>query len=269
MSKSKKQALISQVQETPELVVNVKNEIWTNSLIISEKLDKRHDHVIRDIEEFIEKTASTSHSPNLGAGVNTPIFIKTTYKAEEGGREYPMYLISEKGVMKLIFRYRGDKAEELQDAMIDAFAKMRAEIAEMKAKRAAELATISANKANPIWLPARVNSISDFHILADVIKNELIPLAKLQKSSNPDKLYQVYMKMIKAAARVKDIKNRDLLSFEQLNLISYLEITAAARISELVKAGIYYKNIYLKVKQLIEKIANSKFNNQPFEQSVF
>ena len=145
---------------------------------------------------------------------------------------------------------------------------MESEIAEAKAKRAAELATIKANKANPAWLPARVNSISDFHNLADVIKNELIPLAKLQGSNNPDKLYQVYLKMIKTAAGVKEVKDRDLLSFEQLNLISYLETAAATLISDFVKSGMYYKDIYLKVKKLIEDIAKRKINNQPAELTV-
>ena len=263
MKKTTENAIVKQVQATPALVENVNKQALTTSLKIAEVFEKDHKHVLDAIRA---RVAEISADPPVD-GYN-PIFIASTYIHEQNKQEYPMYLLNRDAFTDTVMNLNTAKARAFKRQFIAAFNKMESEIAEAKAKRAAELATIKANKSNPAWLPARVNSISDFHNLADVIKNELIPLAKLQGSNNPDKLYQVYLKMIKTAARVKDIKDRDLLSFEQLNLISYLEITAAARISELVKSGMYYRGIYQEVKKLIEDIAKRKIDNQPAELTV-
>ena len=195
MSKSQKNALISQVQATPALVENVNNQALTDTKAVAYVFGKELRNVNRDVRELkskIEGVCSNLSTPP--AAENSYLFQETTYVNEQNHQEYPMYILNKNSLMLLISGYQSDKALQFRMAFINAFAKMESEIAEAKAKRAAELATIKANKANPIWLPARVNSISDFHNLADVIKNELIPLAKLQGSNNPDKLYQVYLR---------------------------------------------------------------------------
>lgn len=268
MKKTTENAIVKQVQAMPALVENVNKQALTTSLKVAEGFAKRHDNVIRDIKNLIATNEETATESNPLKFEGVKHFVESSY-IDAKGESRPMYIITFTGFLMLTKSYRDPLATEIYLQFIDTFTKMQAEIAELKARRAAELATIKANKANPIWLPARVNSISGFHNLADVIKNELIPLAKLQKSSSPDKLYKVYAKMIKAAARVKDIKDRDLLSFDQLNLISYLETTSAALVSDFVKSGMYYKDIYLKVKKLIEDIAKRKINNQPAELTLF
>lgn len=64
---------------------------------VAEATGKRHDHVIRDIKDLIEKGAIdciTDHTPNLGADNEEPFCIEGSYIAGTG-KAYPEYLLNE------------------------------------------------------------------------------------------------------------------------------------------------------------------------------
>lgn len=104
-----------------QLVFFESNQALTTSLIVAEHFEKRHDHVIRDIEAIIEQMASERQTPKSG---NAQMFIKTTYQAETGGRKYPMYLMNRDGFALLAMGFTGAKAFQFKLAFLDAFNKM-------------------------------------------------------------------------------------------------------------------------------------------------
>ncbi|WP_106460154.1 Rha family transcriptional regulator [Anaerococcus sp. Marseille-P3915] len=80
-------------------LVQVKNDkdygLITTSRIVAEGLDKRHDHVLRDLERILE-------TPNVGS-----LIIPTTYKVKGQKREYKEYLLTKDGFTLYMFNIQG------------------------------------------------------------------------------------------------------------------------------------------------------------------
>lgn len=110
-----------------KLVVIENNQPVTDSRTVADKFEKRHDHVVRDIETIIKQMASVSQSPKLGSAM----FVKTTYQAENGGRNYPMYLMNRDGFSLLAMGFTGKKALQFKLKFIDEFNKMEAKLKEL------------------------------------------------------------------------------------------------------------------------------------------
>ncbi|WP_159649132.1 Rha family transcriptional regulator [Erysipelothrix aquatica] len=98
-----------------ELVILQDNRAITTSLMISEVFGKRHDNVLKDIEDLATQ--------NLGA---KNLFHESTY--ENRGKEYPMYLMNRDGFTLLAMGYTGKKALKFKLQYIDAFNKMEESI---------------------------------------------------------------------------------------------------------------------------------------------
>lgn len=86
------------------------NQPVTTSKKIAEVFEKRHDHVLRDIESL------AGGIPNFGE-----TFQKTTYIHEQNGQEYPMYYITRDGFSLLAMGFTGQKALEWKVKYIEAF----------------------------------------------------------------------------------------------------------------------------------------------------
>jgi len=73
-------------------------EEFISSRQIAEATEKRHDHVLRDIQILIEKKAIDliiNQDPNLGFDIqNEPICFESSYQAGTG-KSYPEYLLNE------------------------------------------------------------------------------------------------------------------------------------------------------------------------------
>ena len=82
---------------------------------IAEHFDKRHDHVMRDIEELLRGL------PKIG---DTPMFIKSTYVHPQNGQSYPMYYMTRDGFSLLVMGFTGKSALEWKLKYIEAFNKM-------------------------------------------------------------------------------------------------------------------------------------------------
>lgn len=85
----------------------------TSSLLVAEKFEKRHDHVLDKIRGLIERCPE--HAPN---------FREVEY-LDAKGENRPYFLITEKGFLKLALSFTGEKAERWQWAFIDAFQAMK------------------------------------------------------------------------------------------------------------------------------------------------
>lgn len=91
----------------------------TSSRNVAAVFGKRHDHVLRDIENVIAQLPK-EHSPDLGAG----LFISSVRKNEFNGRAYPEYLITRDGLTLLVMGYTGPKAMAFKLAYIRRFNEM-------------------------------------------------------------------------------------------------------------------------------------------------
>ena len=84
-----------------------------SSRVIAQGLDKRHDHVIRDLENILQN----SETPNLGSHL-----ISSSYKVQGQNREYKEYLLTKKGFTLYMFNIQG--YNDFKSAYIDKFDEM-------------------------------------------------------------------------------------------------------------------------------------------------
>lgn len=99
-----------------ELVIKSKGgKDVTTSLIVAEIFGKRHDHVLRDIENL-----SCSEEFRL---LN---FGETPYTHPQNGQTYKMFQITKNGFSFLVMGYTGEKAGEFKEKFISEFDKREA-----------------------------------------------------------------------------------------------------------------------------------------------
>lgn len=108
-----------------KLMLNPKYELYEkngrafcDSLQIANELNKRHDHILRDIENKLIDI-SKSNAPKFGE-IN---FIYDFYK-DARGRKQPRYLLTKDGFVFLVSSYGGDKATDFKIAYITRFNQM-------------------------------------------------------------------------------------------------------------------------------------------------
>ena len=102
-----------------ELVFVENNQVLTDSRKVAEYFEKRHDHVIRDIERC------KGDLPKNG-GVENAI-IKSAY-VDAKGESRPMYLLNRDGFMFVVMGFTGEKAAHLKWSYIQAFNAMEAKL---------------------------------------------------------------------------------------------------------------------------------------------
>lgn len=86
---------------------------------IAEHFGKEHKNVLRDIETLQEGMLNFEQ---------TPMFFKTTYKNQQNGQEYPMYLMNRDGFTLLAMGFTGKAALEWKLKYIEAFNAMESEL---------------------------------------------------------------------------------------------------------------------------------------------
>lgn len=69
-----------------------------SSRVVAQGLGKRHDHVIRDLENILQN----SETPNLGS-----LLISSSYKVQGQNREYKEYLLTKDGFTLYMFNIQG------------------------------------------------------------------------------------------------------------------------------------------------------------------
>lgn len=94
------------------------NQIFCDSLQVSLELRKRHDHVLRDIENKMSDI-SKSNDPKFGE-IN---FLKDTYK-DDRNRKQTRYLMTKDGFTFLVTSYGGIKATNFKIDYIKKFNQM-------------------------------------------------------------------------------------------------------------------------------------------------
>ena len=98
--------------------INEKEIPAVTSLQVAEAFGKRHDHVIRDIRNVMEKCSESFALPNFGECSYT----------NENNREMPMYILSKDGLMMVTMGYTTPEAMAIKEAYIAEFNRMEEEL---------------------------------------------------------------------------------------------------------------------------------------------
>lgn len=104
-------------------VINKNGAQVIDSREVAEMINKRHDHLIRDIKNYSEIIFGCTH-PNIGV---SDFFIESSYK-DSTGRELPCYLLTKKGCDMVANKMTGEKGILFTAMYVTAFEHMRNEL---------------------------------------------------------------------------------------------------------------------------------------------
>lgn len=103
-----------------ELVFMNNDRIVTSSRNVARDFDKRHDHVIRDIENVILGLPKNGEAQQM--------FYETYYTHEQNKQVYRKFLMNRDGFTLLVMGFTGKKAMEFKLKYINAFNEMKRQI---------------------------------------------------------------------------------------------------------------------------------------------
>ena len=107
-----------------DIILSTQNgEPVASSLQIAESFEKRHDHVMRGIEDILR---------GLPKNGDTPMFYKTEYTHEQNGQTYPMYLMNRDGFSLLVMGFTGKEALKWKLKYIQAFNEMEKKLSALQ-----------------------------------------------------------------------------------------------------------------------------------------
>lgn len=84
------------------------NNLYIDSRTIAQAVGKRHDHLIRDIDSYIQ-AMNEDQNPNLGSDF---FFVESSYTAGTG-KNYKCYLLTRKGCEMVANKLTGKKGKLL------------------------------------------------------------------------------------------------------------------------------------------------------------
>jgi len=93
------------------------NNLVTTSLLIAEKFDKNHFHILRDIESLI---AEIEDKPIL----DCPKMFEKSHYVSSQNKSLPMYFITRDGFTLLVMGFTGSEALKWKLKYIQAFNEM-------------------------------------------------------------------------------------------------------------------------------------------------
>lgn len=211
-----------------EELVNVqKEQVVCTSLQVADKFGKRHDRVLRAIENLLAGLPKNGET----------YFMKSSYTENQNGQTYPMYLMNRDGFSLLVMGFTGKKALQWKVRYIEAFNTMEKLLSEKQTK---------------LWIEERTQGKLTRKAETDVIK-QLIEYAKGQGSKHSQMLYMTYSKLANAMAGISD---RDFATHKQLSELSFIENIILHQIQVGMERDMHYKEIYKDCKRQIELFKN-------------
>lgn len=105
-----------------EMLINLQKQNGqpvVSSREVAEHFGKRHDNVVRDIENLIEGMSKIEDTHKL-----TKLFLENVYRNEQNQQMYKEYLLNRDGFTLLAMGFTGSKALEWKIKYIDAFNQM-------------------------------------------------------------------------------------------------------------------------------------------------
>ncbi|HZG81583.1 MAG TPA: phage antirepressor KilAC domain-containing protein [Brevibacillus sp.] len=103
-------------------IINQNGQLLVDSREVAEMTEKRHDHLIRDIEGY---KVILDQTPNLGAD---QFFIESAYEAGTG-KQYKCYLLTRKGCDMVANKMTGEKGVLFTATYVTRFEEMEKQLA--------------------------------------------------------------------------------------------------------------------------------------------
>lgn len=206
------------------------NDVFTDSLIISDRAEYDHSIIQRKIRDYaneFEQLGKVSFE-------NRPL--------PSGQKQKIYYLNEPQASFLLTMLDNRDIVRMFKLELVKEFYRMRRFLLE---KQSAE------------WQQARITGKQTRQEETDVILTKLIPLAESQGSKHPEKLYMSYSKLVNSILGI-EAGQRDNLPLTYIETIKFLERAIENIISIEVDKGTHYKEIYqiCKVKcQMIKELS--------------
>lgn len=203
------------------LVQIVRNDVFTDSMVIAKGTENEHRAVTQMIRKY-EKDFQD--------------FGKVTFEMRplKSGQKTKIYFLNEPQATFLISLLKNTSSVVLfKKNLVNEFYKMRQFILERQTTQ---------------WLETRQQGKLTRKAETDVIK-ELVEYAKEQGSKNAQMLYMTYSKL---ANKIAGIDKRDNATINQLNNLSLIENIILHCIRIGIEQGKYYKNIYQDCKARLE-----------------
>jgi Rha family phage regulatory protein len=210
-----------------DLVFTRKNEAVTDSLIVAEYFQKRHDRVLRAIENLLEGL------PKNGV---SEMFVKSYYTVEDNNKHYTKYLMNRDGFSLLAMGFTGKEALQWKLKYIEAFNTMEKALMERK---------------NEEYVNARKNGILTRKSETDMLK-KLVEYAESQGSTHANMLYVTYTKLVN---KLVGVKTRTSADARQLKDLETLERVVLSVIDEGIGKKSDYHEIYQECKKKCELIS--------------
>lgn len=220
------------------LVHQIKNDFFTNTLIIADNLEVPHTNLLRTVRELITKLQKQS-------SVQRVVFLESSFTNKQG-RTYTMYEMNEDAYMLLAMQLsQYEKAFQVQIAIIKAFR---------------EMAIALVNQQNVSWIEARQKGKVERIAETDIIK-EFVEYATNQGSESAKMYYMNITKMTNKALEfmIQDktgVPIRDLSSLENIGFIMALDKRAGSAIKHGMEQKMHYKDIFHYAKAEVNKLAD-------------
>ncbi len=214
------------------IVENINGELTTTSLIIAEEFGRTHKNVLKSLDKLVSR-----------------LQMEPRDYIDSRGKTQRMYVLDERSFLIAMPFIGGNKSEEGQERLVDAFLKLTKENQRLREQRL----TID-------WQEARANGKCIRNILTSAIAclertADKQGGVKLDKNGNNigRHYFETTTKMIyKALFGDSSLKNvRDKLDGLHLNFLSIIEDACAQEIERLVELDVDYHDIYAEAKKRV------------------
>ena len=223
------------MDSTNSLVILKGKVPFTNSLVIAEGTDNEHRAVLQLIRKYEEKF-------NRWGAVR---FTHLKCQNPLGGRPTTIAFLNEQQATFLITLLRNtDVVLDFKAELVDQFYKMH---------------EIIARQQNAEWLETRKDVKVLYRKMTDSLK-VLVDYARAQGSTNADKLYMTYNKLINKSLGI-NAGQRDSLTIWQLHEIEKMQSMIETIVKGLIAKGTEYHQIYKDTKQMIESYSALAYFN--------
>ena len=182
---------------------NNKYDLVVSSRVIAKELEKRHDHVIRDLEKILE-------TPNVGS-----LIIPSFYRTQGQKREYKEYLLTKDGFILYMFNIQG--YQDFKFAYINRFNEMEKLIYHQEFIENRELLTKIQKLENEL------NQIPMTWSQVEVVKEQITEtvLRRMRSTGISNRTFKLRLKK----ELVKDIQSRfGIDSLVELKYKDYLTV---------------------------------------------
>lgn len=220
---------------TSKELVGIKGKaVVTDSLTVAENFGKRHDRVLRKIENLI----SEDEDNRLNFGV-------VEYQDKKGEMR-KSYIMDRRSFSILCMGFTGKKALKWKNRFYDAFEAMEKALIQMSVQRQSD-SWVTQRQAGKLIRREQTDTIQEF-----------VEYATGQGSTQAHRYYCNITKMENQALFLLEqkFKNlRDILDLNQLGLVRTADSIVKKALKDGMSDGLHYKDIYRLAKSRVETLA--------------